>query len=244
MKGGFYVKEKLLVYAMILLVLLGICGSVSADGVIDSEIIDFNSSINPYQDIPTNIYPFIFSDNADIAIDIDISTCIEGRLYVYDLMANTLAEISDKYVTSFKGTNDSIYYVTQDQAVYVSDYAGDNSELLYQGTGEVITNLNYYLDSVYFIENQQTVIFLDTETATAETILSVENLYWVFRSSNTDLLIETESGYYLYDLTTQTIQEHLSEVAVTALMNQAFAAYSDLDVDNVSVMSTYSGSVT
>ncbi len=153
--------------------------------------------------------------------NLDTSECVLDRLYVYDSVDSSLVLISEQAVQAYTYTQTALYYVTEEQKIYKTDYSGTNHEYLYQCTQGNIDNLSSYFDALYFIENRSSVMLLDVANKTAQEIWTYENLSWVIML-NADQLIATtaEEDNYLYDIHSNTVTL-ISEIEAANLVTAA-----------------------
>ena len=216
--------RKIIVVLMTLAILCGLCGMVFATTNAIEEDTTTPSAVNPfeYAKAPDGLYVFIYYGSSPyMSVDIDTSECVVGRLYVYNSTTASVTEISEQSVTAYTYTINALYYVTTEQKIYKTDYFGTNHEHLYQCTQGTIRNLKTYLDTLYFIEDQTSIILLDVASKTTQEIWAYENLSWVIML-NTDQLIATtaEEDDYLYDMSTDTATP-ISDIEATNLVTAA-----------------------
>lgn len=157
-----------------------------------------------YARAPEGIDAFIYHGyTPDSCLNADTSECVADRLYVYNSADDSLIEISEEIVTGYTCTRTALYYVTEEQKIYKTNYAGTNHEYLYQSTRGTIENLDSYFDTVYFIEGQSCVMHLDVANREICEIWSHENLYWAIMLNDLQLIATTtEEDNYLIDLMT------------------------------------------
>lgn len=175
-----------------------------------------------YAQAPDGLYAFLYYGQSPyMSVEIDTSECVVGRLYVYNIASESLDEISEQSITAYTCTINALYYVTTEQKIYKTDYSGTNHEYLYQCTQGDIDNLSSYFDTLYFIENQTSIMFLDVVSKTAQEIWVYENLSWTIML-NTDQLIATTANEdnYLYGISTDTVTL-ISEIEATNLVTAA-----------------------
>lgn len=182
------------------------------------------STVNPfeYAKAPDGIYVFIYHGSSPyMSVDIDTAECVVGRLYVYNSMTDSVIEISEQSVTAYTYTQSALYYVTEEQKIYKTDYSGTNHEYLYQCTQGDIDNLNSYFDALYFIEDQTTIKLLDVESKTTQEVWAYENLSWAIMLNADQLVaITAEEDNYLYDIPTNTATL-ISDIEATNLITTA-----------------------
>ena len=175
-----------------------------------------------YAQAPEGLYVFIYHGSSPyMSVDIDTSGCVVDRLYVYNSTTDSVVEISEQSVTAYTYTVNALYYVTEEQKIYKTDYSSTNHEYLYQCAQGDIDNLSSYFDMLYFIENRTSIMLLDVVSETAQEIWAYENLSWAIML-NTDQLIATtaEEDNYLYDIPTNTVTL-ISDIEATNLITAA-----------------------
>lgn len=182
------------------------------------------STVNPfeYAKAPDGLDVFIYHGYSPYSSpNLDTSECVLDRLYVYNSVEDSLVTISEQAVAAYTYTQTALYYVTEEQKIYKTDYSGTNHEYLYQCTQGDIDNLRSYFDTLYFIEDRSSVILLDVVSKTAQEIWIYENLSWAIML-NADQLIATttEEDNYLYDIPTNTATL-ISEIESTNLITAA-----------------------
>lgn len=190
-------------------------------------------NVNPYEygNAPDGVYVFIYRGTAPYkSMEIDTASCVVNRLYVYDASKNTIEEVTAQAVTEFTETKDALYYVTEAQAIYKTDYTGNNHELLYQSSNGVIKQLDSYFSSLFFIENNNRIVLWDNTTKQAQTILTCDDLAWVFLLSDTEYLYATlAEEHYIYDSMAKT-STPLSSMEATDRINEAVLSEEELAV--------------
>lgn len=194
---------------VILVVLAILCGMViGVLAVDDSNAASTMSADNhfAYANAPEGLYMFIYHGSAPyFGLEIDTSECIINRLYVYNAEDDSLAMVSDQAITAYTYTQTALYYVTEEQRLYKTDYSGTNHEFLYQSVQGNIDNLDSYFDALYFIENHTSIKLLDVASKEIQELWTYENLGWVIMLNATQLIATTIGDIdYLYDLSTNT----------------------------------------
>ena len=216
--------RKTIVFFMTLAILCSLCGMVFAT---TNAILDDTTTppmVNPfeYATAPDGLYVFIYHGSPPyMSIDIDTSECIVGRLYVYNSATDSVNELSAQTVSAYTYTQTALYYVTTEQKIYKTDYAGANHEYLYQCPQGTISTLKSYWDTLYFIEDQTRIIHLDVASKTAQEIWSYEDLYWALMLNTTQLVATTvDEENYLYDIPSNTATL-ISSIEATNLITAA-----------------------
>lgn len=175
-----------------------------------------------YAQAPDGLEAFIYHGSSPyLSVDIDTSGCVVDRLYVYNSTTDSVIEISEQSVTAYTYTQTALYYVTEEQKIYKTDYSGTNHEYLYQSTQGDIENLSSYFDALYFIENLTSVMLLDVPNKTAQEIWTYESLSWVIMLNDDQMIATTaEEDNYLYDIPTNTAT-FISDIEATNLITAA-----------------------
>lgn len=216
--------RKTIVIFMTLAILCGLCGMVFATTNAILEDTATPPTLNPfeYAKAPDGLYVFIYHGSPPyMSIDIDTSGCIVGRLYAYNSATDSVVEISAQTVSAYTYTQTALYYVTTEQKIYKTDYTGTNHEYLYQCPQGTISTLKSYWDTLYFIEDQTSVMHLDVESKTVQEIWSHEDLYWALMLNTTQLVaITVDEENYLYDIPTNTATL-ISSIEATNLVTAA-----------------------
>lgn len=233
---------------MLLVFLLVFFTAASANSFIDTEEMIITPNVNPYEygTSPDDLYVFLYRGYEPyLTIDIDTSGCIESRLYVFDAEINSVTEIFSQPVSLYTCTQDALFFVTTAQSVYKADYAGQNIEFLYQSVRGDISDLNSYLDTLYFIEDNSHITILNYNTGTPQTVWNCADLSWSFRLSPTELVAATvDEEHYLLDIATGTASEIGNMTAnglITAAVTSADAA-SEANESGMSLMAYFSPS--
>lgn len=163
-------------------------------------------------------------------------------MYVYHVADNRVVEISGQSVSAYTCTKDALYYATAEQQIYKTDYSGIDHESLYQCNQGTIHNLSSYLNILYFIEDQERVVFLDASTKNAYNIWAYKNLDCVFLLSTTQLIATTiDDDDYLYDTTSKTVTS-ISSIEANNMVTQAVLGTNPMAEPDASVMTSFSAS--
>lgn len=219
----------------------------SSSDITISEPIDLivNQTTDPYAyaTSPDGLYVFRYYGTAPyLSMDIDTSMCSIGRLYVYDALTDTVLQVSTQEVSVYTCTQDALFYVTTDQKIYKTDYTGTVHEFLYQGVNGNIHCLNSYLNTLYFIENQENVVFLDVQTKTAQAVWSYDNLDWVFLPNMTQIVATTiDEDDLIYDIASETVAE-ISALEANQIVTDTVQETDSATDSDISIMSYFSSS--
>lgn len=216
--------RRFIAIVMLCVLLLVLFTAASANSSMNTNWTIITPNINPYEYgySPEHLYVFLYHGYSPyFSVDIDISMCTENRLYVYDVEQNTVTEMSDQQVTYYTCTKDALFFVTSTQEIYKTDYAGQNIEFLYQCEQGNISDFNNYLDTLYSIEDQNSIMLLDVASKTAQQIWEYETLDWAIMLNTSQLIATTaEDDNYLYDIPTNTATL-ISSIEATNLVTAA-----------------------
>lgn len=219
-----YYKRRFLAVCMVLIMVLASSSFAFANSEIISEPVT-GLAANPYEygTAPEGKYVFLYHGYSPyFSMNIDHSMCIEDRLYVYDSSLDAVTQVVPTEVILYTATQDALYYVTNTMGIFKTNYSGSSHTLLYQSPANSIHNFSSYLNKLIFIENGNTVKFVDSTTGTASTILEYPDLDWIFMLSSTKFIAATLSeDCFTYDTTTNSSVALTSELVATDLINQA-----------------------
>ena len=124
---------------------------------------------------PEHLLPFIYSGNAPYYwLEIDTTGCEVGRLYIYNANTDEVSAIGDDTVTTYATTQEHVFYVTEDQKIIQTDYAGTDAVTLYTAQCGEITKLLTFGQYLSFVEGKQKVVVYDVPARTARTVLTAD----------------------------------------------------------------------
>jgi len=230
---------------MLLVLLFVFFTTASANSFIDTEEMILTPNVNPYEysTSPDNLYVFLYRGYEPyLAMDIDTSACIEGRLYVFDTELNSVTEISSQPVTLYTCTKDALFYVTSAQEVYKTNYIGQNIEFLYQSVQGNISDFNNYLDNLYFIEDSSRIIMLNYNTGVSQIVWICDDLAWSFRLIPAELVAATvDENHYLLDITTG-VASSIGRMTANEFITEAVTNASEASTPGISLMAYFSPS--
>lgn len=232
--------------AVSLLLIVALLFSLSTFATADSsrfkEETSLGSKLNPYayRTAPDDLYVFLYHGTAPLlTIEIDTTECVVGRLYVYNGVEGTVTEVCDQVVEAYTVTQDALYFITQTQKLYKSDYSSANLKLLYTCDQGSLTSLSSYLNILYFIENDNQVVFFDVATEQSQQVICLENLSWVYLLSETELIAKTaEEEYYLCDLVAKGTTE-ISDFQANAKITEAVLRWKETGKPNLSLREVF-----
>lgn len=93
---------------------------------------------------------------------------------------------------------------------------------LYRSESESIRDFSTYLETLVLIEDEDNVVFVDSNTGDAAVVLTLDGLDWIFMLSESEIMAATTAGeYYLYDLNGKQLTDLESEAEMNARVNQA-----------------------
>ncbi len=99
----------------------------------EDEVLPPAMNAYEYAKAPDGVYVFRYYGADPYAdLNIDTSACVVDRLYVYHSATDSVVEIIAQAVSDYTCTQTALYYVTEEQKVYKTDYTGTNHEYLYQ----------------------------------------------------------------------------------------------------------------
>ena len=195
--------KKLVIMIMVFVLMSSLIIAAFAISPIDMEEIVTSSKVNPYEygTVPDEIYTFIYRGTAPyLSIDIDTSSCVLNRLYVYNETDNSVVEISEQNVKEYTTTMDALFYVTESNEIYKSDYTGQYIEFLYRGDSGSVKNMECYYDMFVFTQDDN-IILMDLATQTTQILWTCSDIDYFFILSDTELLIVTTfEEFYIYDI--------------------------------------------
>ena len=161
---------------------------------------------------------------------------------MFDTTTELVTEISNQIVTTYTCNQDALFFVTLNQEVYKTDYLGQEHEYLYKSESDSIANFENYLDTLYFVESGD-IVFLNYQTREKEIIWTFEDIDWVFRLNDTELVVATiEECHYLYDILSNTATQ-ISGILANDLITVAVTGDDMADDSGISLMSLYSPSI-
>lgn len=243
-------KGKALVSLLLVLALVfSLTAAVAAIPPIDTEEMILPTTLNPneYGTPPDGVEVFLYNGSAmNLSAEIDTSSCIADRLYVYDTAADSVTEVCSQTVSVYTATKDALFYITEEQILYKSDYAGQDQERLYICQQGALKNLDSYLTVLYFIENDSQVVLLDAVTGQAQVVLELEDLSWVHFLSETEMVAVTAAeAYFLYDFATKEMTQ-ISSIQASNRITQSVLQWSNADEaegPDASLMSVYNNTM-
>lgn len=219
-------KEKtVLSFLLIVAMVFAIALTALADGHISTGDTTIASETNPYKygTAPDGLYVFLYHGyNPYFADEIDTSDCELEHLYVHNQVTNEVLSISTQTVTAYTTTKDSLYYITEDQTIYKTDYSGSEHAVVYRCIEGYVRDISTYWDMLVLVVGDNKVLFLDTATGYIKDSFILTDLDWVFMLSKFEVMVATMSGeYYVYQLSTKSLSEIESEVEANNRINQA-----------------------
>ncbi len=114
--------------------------------------------------------------------------------------------------------------------IYKTDYTASNHIALYQCESEVIRDFSTYLEVFVFIDGEDNVVFVDSNTGEAAVVLTLDGLDWIFMLSESEIMAATMAGeHYIYDLNVRQFTVLGSEAEMNARINQAVLSASGRD---------------
>ena len=235
--------KKLVLWLMVLVLMSSLVIAAFAISPIDMEEIVVANNINPYEYgmAPEDIYTFIYRGVAPhLSIDIDTSTCVLNRLYVYNETNGTVVEISQQNVREYTTTVDALFYVTVSNEIYKSDYTGQCAELIYRGDSGSVENMECYYDMFAFTQDDE-IILMDLATRATQKRWSCNDIDYFFILSDTELLAVTLfEEFYIYDIVNDE-PTAISADEVNYKLAQRRSTSASSQSPDVSIMTVYPG---
>ena len=110
------------------------------------------------------VFPFIYSDADDLVwvrkYVGDCSTCIEGHLYVKDMVTGEVKEIVSDAVKQLRESEDTLYCITNDGlSIIQTDCQGEKVTKIYKADYGMIDHLEVYGNNLCFTEGDYVVSF-------------------------------------------------------------------------------------
>ena len=235
--------KRLVLTCVIALIILNASATGFAESGLDSIDTTVQIDYNAYEygTPPDGMYVFIYhGSNPYYSLNIDLSQCILDRLYVYDEAQDIVVQVSDQCVSTYTATKNALFYITQTQELYKTDYDGSSHELLYMNNQSVLEALYSYLSILYFIENDSQIMFLDVTTKIAQPVIFYENIVWHFLLSETEILFATNDGnHFLYEILDKKLIS-INYQEASAKMTKAISGYTCIEEADASMMATTS----
>ena len=154
-----------------------------------------------YRIAPDDLFPFVFSDGSDFAWYrenvVGESDCVSGYLYVKDMKTGQITQILEEPVSRFRETQDYLYCVTADQKLICTDYTGSIYIHLYGAMYGDIKWLDYYANSLYFVDGEH-VIKYSIADGTAATLIEQAGIETVYPFAVDQLLLTTDMDETIY----------------------------------------------
>lgn len=179
---------------------------------------------------PDHLLPFIHDGYAPFVwVDVDITNCTIGKLYVYNKISQLTTEISELTVTTYASTKENLFFVTEQQEIFQTDYSGSSATLIYQATGGLIKRLCAFGNMLYFIEDNRHIVTLNTDTLTVRTVMTDENVRAIYMFDFDKLICYYNDDSIAYlNTTTGELTELENLYEANALTN----AYTSIEQDN------------
>lgn len=167
----------------------------------DTQPADSIADEEHYRIAPDDLFPFVFSDGPDFAWYrenvVGESDCVSGYLYVKDMKTGQITQILEEPVSRFRETQDYLYCVTADQKLICTDYTGSIYIHLYDAMYGDIKWLDYYANSLYFVDGEH-VIKYSIADGTAATLIEQAGIETVYPFAVDQLLLTTDMDETIY----------------------------------------------
>lgn len=142
-------------------------------------------------------------------------------MYVYNRNTNAITPIGTANASRFAATKEELFVVTVDQKIMRTDYLGSNFTELYQTAQGNINWIDNFGNILYFIENNERLVLLDTNTGNTQIVLTAADMVsaLVF---NADKLIWYNSlgEARYYNMTSQQTVVMISEHQINVLISR------------------------
>ena len=188
--------------------------------------INFKSEEN----IDNLVFPFIYSDADDLVwvrkYVGDCSTCIEGRLYVKDMVTGEVKEIVSDAVKQLRESEDTLYCITNDGlSIIQTDCQGKKVTEIYKADYGMIDHLEVYGNNLCFTEGDYVVSF-DLKKSEKTVVGRGANVLYLYPLTETEFVWVTgENGEAsVYDsITNEVIDvEHIELLQINGKGNVHF----------------------
>lgn len=215
----------ILLACLLVLPLVGISASAElSDDTFIPQDVAYSDSMNDDIGIaPENYLPFIYVENYPFSDVIDCSQCQPGYLYVADLAAHTVTLVLDEPVSSFTETTDCLFYISQDNQIIRTDYAGETHDIIYTAQYGDLSSIEYYNNHLYFLDADYAVDFALSTNDTA-IMIEVEDAASIVPNGEGTFYIRNDAAeIFDFDVKTQkmarVIDEDLCASAISPLAN-------------------------
>lgn len=187
---------------------------------------------------PDHLLPFAFDGyNPHPWIEIDISNCVAGQLYVYNELTDSVICVVNETVSTFAATKDNLFYVTDGGTISAVDYSGVSGGVLYQSEQGEITDIEAFGNLLYFIEGGQHAVIFNTQDLQAQTVTSQDVIFSLYMFDFDKIIWYDAQGNANYlNMSTQVNTAMANEYAVNCLINSVDASAEQ----QASTVSTYS----
>ena len=242
-------KKTFVSLLLVLAIMFSLTAAVAVIPPLDTEEMILPSTSNPYEygTSPDGVEVFLYTEAiSSLFVDIDTSGCVVDRLYVYDTVADSVTEVCSHSVLEYTATKDALYYITEDQVLYKTDYAGQHQEQLYVCQQGALKALDSYLTGLYFVEDNCQVVLLDTVTLQAQVVMELDDLDWVYFLCETELVAATsDETHFLCNFAAKEMTQ-ISSVEANNRINRSVLQWSTadgLDEPDASIMVVYNSSM-
>lgn len=158
---------------------------------------------------PDHLYPFIYDGTPPSTWrEIDTSNCKIGCLYVYDENTKEVCAIGSHTIITHASTKDHIFYITDNQMIYQTDYTGSYFTLIYQSDLGNIDMLQTFGNFLYFVEKERGIIVFDINAQAIHAFFANDSVTSAYMFDDTKLIWwdANELPYYFDTVSKQNVE--------------------------------------
>lgn len=160
---------------------------------------------------PEKYLPFIFVEDYPFSDIIDCSQCLPGYLYVADLEEHTVTLVLDEPISSFTETTDFLFYISQDNHIIRTDYAGVAHDKIYTAQYGDLSSVEYYNNHLYFLDADYVVDY-DLSNGRSTLLTEIKNVASVVPSGDGTFYIRNDAAeIFDYDAKSQKMARVIDE---------------------------------
>lgn len=140
-----------------------------------------------------------------------------------DLATHTVTLVLEEPVSSFTETTDYLFYISQDNQIIRTDYAGETHDIIYTAQYGDLSSIEYYNNHLYFLDADYAVDFALSTNDTAIMIELEDAASIVPNGEGTFYIRNDAAEIFDFDVKTQkmarVIDEDLCASAISPLAN-------------------------
>lgn len=198
-----------------------------------------------YSKAPDGLLPFIYSlaeEHTRLREElIGPCDCTPGWLYVKNMTTGNITLIYGAETLHYTATQDELYYVTANNTIMKTDFAGAFHTALYTASAP-ISELDYFEGKLYFLEDETTFIMFNVANGTIESIKLPEEASSAYMFASSKILWrDVEWNAYCYDMITKEHTELSNETEVVSLVMPYFTAENTAEASTASTTSLCPG---